>query len=136
MLLFIVGGVFALIGAGLLISGPGAGISGMVFGPVAVSAGGWIVFRSCVMGVRIDSAGLTERGLGRSQVVPWCEISAVDTGDGPGIAPVQAPELVLKNGKQVGLGALASYSSRVIDADFAYIKSMHATHVTDCPNCA
>ncbi|MFF5713538.1 PH domain-containing protein [Streptomyces sp. NPDC012756] len=87
------------------------------------------------MGVRIDSTGLTARGLGRSKVVPWCVIGAVDTGDGPGLAPVQAPGLVLKNGEQVGLGSLVSYSSRTVDADFALIKSLHATHVTDCPNC-
>ncbi|WP_143664548.1 PH domain-containing protein [Streptomyces sp. NRRL B-24572] len=100
------------------------------------AGGAWMVFRSCVLGVRIDSTGLTERGLGRSKVVPWCVIGAVDTGEGPGLAPAQAPGLVLKNGERVGLGALASYSSRTVDADFALIKSLHAIHVIDCPSCA
>ncbi|MFF4104038.1 hypothetical protein [Streptomyces sp. NPDC001903] len=104
---------------------------------VVMGAGSlWIVFRSWVMGVEINSTGLTERGLGRSKAVPWCAIDTVITGAGPGMAPSQAPGLVLKNGKQVGLGALASFSSRIVDRDFALIKSLHATHVTDCPKCA
>lgn len=58
------------------------------------------------------------------------------TGDGPGLAPAEAPGLVLKNGEHVGLGALASYSSRAVDADFALIESLHAGHIADCPDCA
>ncbi|MFF5969948.1 PH domain-containing protein [Streptomyces sp. NPDC012769] len=102
-----------------------------------IGAGGaWTAFRSCVLGVRIDSTGLTERGLGRSKVVPWCVIGAVDTGDGPGLAPAHTPGLILKNGERVGLGALASYSSRAVDANFALLKSLHAIHVMACPSCA
>ncbi|MBB4987151.1 PH domain-containing protein [Streptomyces nymphaeiformis] len=132
-----VGSLFALLGAGALISGAvAADPAGTVIYTVSGAGGVWVAFRSCVMGVRIDSTGLTARGLGRSKVVPWCAIGTVDTGEGPGLAPAQAPGLVLKNGEQVGLGALASYSSRTVDADFALIKSLHATHVTDCLNCA
>ncbi|MFF3214121.1 PH domain-containing protein [Streptomyces sp. NPDC002886] len=137
VVLFMVGGLFALLAAGMLISGSVAGDPfGLVLYAVIGAGGLWIVFRSCVMGVRIDPTGLTERGLGRSKVVPWCVIGAVSTGDGPGLAPAQDPGLVFKNGERVGLGALASYSSRVVEADFALIKSAHASHVTDCTNCA
>ncbi|MFE5909685.1 hypothetical protein ACFQ6B_11475 [Streptomyces wedmorensis] len=132
-----VGGVFALLGAGMLISGKVAsGPAGVVIYTVCLAGGAWIAFRSCVMGVQIDSTGLTERGLGSSKVVPWCAISVVNTGDGPGLAPAEAPGLTLKSGERVGLGALASYSSRTADADFVLIKSLHASHVADCTNCA
>ncbi|MFB6633209.1 PH domain-containing protein [Streptomyces sp. NPDC056362] len=134
--LFAVGSVFALLGGGVLISGKvAADPAGVVIYSVVLAGGAWMAFRSCVMGVRIDSTGLTERGLGRAKAVPWCEIDAVDTGDGPGLAPAEAPGLVLKNGDHVGLGALASSSSRAAAADFALIKSLHAGHVADCPNC-
>ncbi|MER7959262.1 PH domain-containing protein [Streptomyces sp. NPDC096030] len=137
VVLFTVGSFFALLGAGILISGAvAADPAGTVIYTVVSAGGVWTAFRACVMGVRIDSTGLTARGLGRSKVIPWCVIGAVDTGDGPGPAPVQAPGLVLKNGEQAGLGALASYSSRRVDADFALIKSLHTTHVAACPNCA
>ncbi|MFE6868843.1 hypothetical protein ACFVFS_20070 [Kitasatospora sp. NPDC057692] len=133
--LFMVGGVFALIGALMLVSGE-VDPAGVALYAVILAGGAWVAFRSCVMGVRIDSTGLTERGLGRSKAVPWCAISAIDTGDGPGPAPAGAPGLILKNGEHVGLGALASYSSRAIDADFALLKSLHADHVAGCPDCA
>ncbi|MFK0050047.1 hypothetical protein ACIQU4_39255 [Streptomyces sp. NPDC090741] len=137
IVLFLVGCVFALLAGGMLISGSVAGDPFGIVLYVVIGAGSlWIVFRSWVMGVEIDSTGLTERGLGRSKVVPWCAIATVITGAGPGLAPSPTPGLVLKNGKQVGLGAIASSSSRVVDRDFALIKSLHTTHVTDCPNCA
>lgn len=137
IVLSIVGGVFALLGVGMLISGAVAGDPARAVLYIAVGAGGfWIVFRSCVMGLRIDSTGLTERGLGRAKRVPWCVIGTVHTGDGPGLTPAQAPGLVLKNGEQVALGVLASSSSRTVHADVTLIKSLHASHVTDCPNCA
>ncbi|MEU6621988.1 hypothetical protein ABZ926_14605 [Streptomyces litmocidini] len=135
--LFTVGSGFALLGAGALINGMAATdpVSAVIY--TVIGAGGaWMAFRSCVLGVRIDSTSLTERGLGRTKVIPWCVIGGVDTGDGPGAAPAQAPGLVLKNGERVGLGALASYSSRAVDADFALIQSLHAAHATDCPSCA
>ncbi|MGW2017845.1 PH domain-containing protein [Streptomyces sp. NPDC001927] len=135
--LIMVGSTFALLGALTLIGGAGAsGLAGTVFNTVTVAFGIWFAFRGCAMGVRIDSAGLTERGLGRTKVVPWCSISTVETGDGPGLAPAEAPGLILKNGEHTGLGTLASYSSRAVEADFALIKSLHTTHITGCPNCA
>lgn len=100
VVLFMVGSAFALIGAGTLVSGEvSSDTAGAVIYALAAAVGAWIAFRSCVMGVRIDSAGLTERGLGRSKVVPWCVISEVTTGDSPGAASAGAPGLVLK--KQV-----------------------------------
>ncbi|MFE2283716.1 hypothetical protein ACFXDJ_06025 [Streptomyces sp. NPDC059443] len=137
IVLFLVGCVFALLAAGALISGSFAGDPFGIVLYVVLGAGGlWIVFRSRGLGVEIYSTGLTERGLERSKVIPWCAIDAVSTGAGPGLAPAQAPGLVLKNGKRVGLGAIASSSSRIVDRDFALIKSLHATHVAECPNCA
>ncbi|MFI1660426.1 hypothetical protein ACH4ZU_36760 [Streptomyces sp. NPDC020472] len=44
--------------------------------------------------------------------------------------------MILKTGERIGLGALASYSSRAGDADFALITSLHAGHIANCPNCA
>ncbi|MFF3212712.1 hypothetical protein ACFYYB_18830 [Streptomyces sp. NPDC002886] len=137
MALFLVGGVFALLGVVMLVDGLAAGDPFGVVLSVVIGAGGfWIVFRSCVLGVEIYSTGLTERGLGRSKVIPWCAIDTVGTGDGPGLAPAQAPGLLLKDGTSVGLGAIASSSSRIVDRDFALIKALHATHVTGCPHCA
>ncbi|MFB7449864.1 PH domain-containing protein [Streptomyces sp. NPDC056194] len=137
IVLFMVGSGFALLGAGALISGKvAADPAGVVIYTAILAGGAWMAFRSCVMGVRIDSSGLTERGLGRSRVVPWCGISAVNTGGGPGLAPAHAPGLILKNGEHIGLGALASYSSRAVDADFALVKSLHTSHVAGCPDCA
>lgn len=134
--LFMVGGLFALLGAGMLVSGAvAADPAGTVIYAVSGAGGVWLAFRSCFMGVRIDSAGLTARGLGRSKVVRWCAIGEVGIGDGPGVGPGQAPGLVLKNGERVALGALASPSSRAVGDDFALIKSLHAAHVTDCPGC-
>lgn len=104
IVLFMVGGLFALMGAAMLISGDAADPASAVLFAVIAAGGLWIAFRSCVMGVQIDSMGLTERGLGRSKVVPWCAIGAVNTGDGPGLAPTEAPGLVLRNGEKVGLG--------------------------------
>lgn len=136
IVLFVVGSLFALMGAGMLISGDAADPASVVLFAVIAAGGVWIAIRSCVMGVRIDSMGLTERGLGRSKVVPWCAVGAVNTGDGPGLAPTEAPGLVLRDGEKLGPGALASYSRAAVEADFTLIKSLHATHVTDCPNCA
>ncbi|MFJ8011130.1 PH domain-containing protein [Streptomyces sp. NPDC096339] len=133
--LFMLGGACALAGAATLTAGGATGAIGVVI-YVAVFAGGvWTAYRSCVMGVRIDAAGLTERGLGRSKYVPWCAIGSVETGDGPGLAPARAPGLILKSGEQVGLGVLASYSSRTVHADLALIKSLHAAHVAGCHGC-
>ncbi|MFD0078758.1 hypothetical protein ACFVIY_40990 [Streptomyces sp. NPDC127166] len=88
IVLFMVGSGFALLGAGALISGKvAADPAGVVIYTAILAGGAWMAFRSCVMGVRIDSSGLTERGLGRSRVVPWCGISVVNTGGGPGLAP-------------------------------------------------
>ncbi|MFE2011383.1 hypothetical protein [Streptomyces sp. NPDC059491] len=130
------GSSFAVLGLGalpLITTDPAAVVLYVVVG----AAGLWVACRSLVMGVRIDAAGLTERGLGRSKVFPWCAISAVQSGGGPGVAaPTQAPQLLLRDGRQAGLGALASYSGHVVEADFVLIKSLHATHTADCPNCA
>ncbi|MFJ7990525.1 PH domain-containing protein [Streptomyces sp. NPDC096351] len=103
---------------------------------MVLAGGAWMAFRSCVMGVRIDSKGLTERGLGRSKVVPWCVISAINTADGFGLAPAEAPGLILKNGEHRSLAALASYSGGAVDSDYTLIKSAHTNHVAACPDCA
>ncbi|MGA5196551.1 hypothetical protein [Streptomyces exfoliatus] len=134
--LFVVGSSFALLGAGMLTQAATTGLVGVLLYVVVGLGGAWVAFRSCVMGVRIDSAGLVERRLGRSKVIPWCAIGEVDTGAGPGMAPAGAPGLVLRDGERVALGALASYSSRVVDADFSLIRCLHTAHVAECPDCA
>ncbi len=110
--LFLVGASFALLGAGMLTQAVTTGFVGVLLYAVILVGGVWVAFRSCVMGVRIDSTGLVERGLGRSKVIPWCA------------------------SERVTLGALASYSSRVVDADFSLIRSLHTAHVAECPDCA
>ncbi|MGA5066396.1 hypothetical protein ACPB9E_21985 [Streptomyces exfoliatus] len=134
--LFLVGASFALLGAGMLTQTVTTGFVGVLLHAVILVGGVWVAFRSCVMGVRIDSTGLAERGLGRSKVIPWCAIGEVDTGAGPGMPPAGAPGLVLRKGERVTLGAIASYSSRVVDADFSLIRSLHTAHVAECPDCA
>ncbi|MCX4540825.1 hypothetical protein OOK52_09215 [Streptomyces sp. NBC_01565] len=99
-----VGSLFALMGAGMLISGDAADPASAVLFAVIAAGGVWTAFHSCVMEVQIDSMGLTERGLGRSKVVPWCTVGAVNTGDGPGLAPTEAPGLVLRDGERWGSG--------------------------------
>ncbi|GGT57960.1 hypothetical protein GCM10014713_59420 [Streptomyces purpureus] len=89
----------------LISSGEAADPAGVVISTVSLAGRAWGAFRSCVMGVQIHSTGLTERGLGRSKVVPWCAISAVTTRDSPGLAMawpwLSLPGLTLKNGEHI-----------------------------------
>ncbi|WP_328966410.1 hypothetical protein [Streptomyces sp. NBC_00239] len=49
--------------------------------------------------------------------------------------PAQASGPALKNGDRLGLGALASYSTRTVNTDLALIRYRHATHTTACHHC-
>jgi hypothetical protein len=134
LLLFVCGSTFALLGVGMVVQGSDPVSTSM--GVAAAAGGGWCVFRSCLLGVRIDHRGLTERGLGRSVSVPWCAIQAVEPGASPGPAPAAGAAVLLKSGERVGLGALASYSGRTLGADLALIRALHSTHAAECPACA
>lgn len=134
VVLIMVGSVFGLLGvAGLVMTGDAASIA-IYAGCLAF--GGWIAFRACFLGLRIDTGGVTERGLGRSRSVAWCEIREAYL-DARGTGPVQSvlPGVVLRSGERVPFQAIASYSRRAAQQRMNALRSAHAAHLAVCPAC-
>ncbi|MEU8779686.1 hypothetical protein [Streptomyces sp. NPDC048606] len=135
MTLIAAGSVFVFISAALLSS---------TSDPVSVAIhltilgfGSWLAFCGFFMGLRIDSRGITERPVGRWRTVPWCGIREINTyAQGLGPARSGAPGIVLRDGSQMSLSAIASYFDRTIQADLALLRSLHAAHIAVCAGCA
>ncbi|MFB7233961.1 hypothetical protein ACFCXK_04185 [Streptomyces sp. NPDC056269] len=133
--LSLVGGVFGLLGAMGLIGA--ADPAGVVIYSVVLAAGLWLAFRGSLVGLRVDASGVTERGLGRSRTVSWCAVrEVVVSTQGLGPAQTGSPGLALKDGTSLPLTAIASYSSRTVQADLALLTSAHTAHRGACGACA
>ncbi|MCX4985112.1 PH domain-containing protein [Streptomyces sp. NBC_00572] len=129
-----VGGVFALVGVLAFFKADGP--FGIVLLLVIGVAGAWIAVRGAVVGVRVDAAGITERGLGRSRTVSWCSLREVTTSlRGTGPAGTGAPSLVLRDGTEVPLPAISSYSPRATQTYLDVISGAHAVHRAACRGC-
>ncbi|MEV7373307.1 PH domain-containing protein [Streptomyces sp. NPDC090301] len=135
IVLIVVGGVFGLLGAVGLTGA--ADPAGVVIYSVVLAAGLWLAFRGGLVGLRVDASGITERGLGRSRTVSWCAVREVAVStQGLGPARTGSPGLVLKDGRSLPLTAIASYSSRTLQADLALLTSAHTAHLGACGACA
>ncbi|MFF1415752.1 hypothetical protein ACFVX6_39290 [Streptomyces sp. NPDC058289] len=134
IVLVLVGGLFGVVGA---TGFAGATDPASILINVSVLVfGAWVVFRGFLLGLRIDTKGITDRRVGRSKSVPWCVIREIDTEtQGLGAVRTGAPGLVLKGGEHIPLTSLASYSHRTTEANLALLKSLHATHRVTCPDC-
>ncbi|WP_435972141.1 PH domain-containing protein [Streptomyces sp. Qhu_M48] len=133
--LIAVGSLFLLLGAVCTVK-VAHDLAGVIIYVSCAVLGVWIAVRGGSMGVRVDATGITERGLGRSRTIPWCKIREVSTTT-QGIGPFRtgAPGLVLEDGAQVPLHALASASTTATATDIDTLTSAHAAHRAACGHC-
>ncbi|MER8044633.1 PH domain-containing protein [Streptomyces sp. NPDC094032] len=133
--LIVGGSVFALMGALAWFNDVDA--VGMVLYTVAAAMGVWLAVRGGMVGVRVDAKGVTERGLGRSRTVGWCSVrDVVAAGQGAGPLATSFPVLVLDDGAELSLQAVATYSSSTAQEYLRYITTARAAHRAACRNCS
>ncbi|MEV6103130.1 hypothetical protein AB0M28_00230 [Streptomyces sp. NPDC051940] len=138
--LVLIGAVFVLLGGGVLASDhsvPGIAIGAFVVGVGAVAVG-----RGPIVGVRVDTRGVTHRTLTRTTVIAWCCIRDIAAGSGGGSSPLPtgAPVLTLDDGRtRVLIGMASSTATRrgqsAVEQHRQTLLTQHALHRAACATC-
>ncbi|WP_030277809.1 PH domain-containing protein [Streptomyces sp. NRRL B-24484] len=138
--LFLVGAIFGVIGAGILVTDHS--IPGILIGAVVAGVGGVLACRGPRTGVRADSRGIAHRALERTRLIPWCQISSITTGQANGSSPLptDTATLALRDGSThvltgMATSTLARRSTSAADDRGQELRTRHALHREACASC-